>query len=145
MLQVERPWAANSTFSIHRQSRAGDGTRGVGGEEKNYLGDSGRIDPLRKVSVRLRRAILRRVDGAGHDAVDVDVRRLHFVSQGLTQAEDSAFRCAVGRVAGTAGQTIPAGHIDNLSAALAEHLRYDGPAAKQGRAQIHVEEKIPVR
>ena len=42
-------------------------------------------------------------------------------------------------------QAVAAGDVDDLAAILPEHLRNDGPAAKQGGPHVDVEKKIPIR
>src|SRR5437773_4713002 len=88
-----------SSLPIHRHGRPVDGARGVGGKEEDHFGNGRRLNPLREVSVRLRGAVLWRVDGGGHDAIHVDVGGLQLVGQGFSETKDSAPACAVGGIA----------------------------------------------
>src|SRR5258708_7907432 len=108
-----------STLSINWYSRAIDGPRHIRGEESDYIRNRTRFDPFGIVAVGDGSAILRRVNRARHDAIDVDVRRLQLVGEGFGQTQHGAFRRAVGGVSGTSSQTVAAGDVDNCAATLA--------------------------
>lgn len=54
--------AARSTSTVHRHSRPVDGTRGIGDEEEDDVGNRFGLDPLGEIAIGNRLPILRRVD-----------------------------------------------------------------------------------
>src|SRR5690242_7015805 len=117
--------SAVSAFPIHWQCCTIDCPGGIGYEERDYLRNRRRLDPLAEITVRNGGAILRGVNRARHDAIDVDVRRLQLGSQGFRQSQHGTFRCAVSGVSCAARQAVPAGDVDDFAASLFQHLRND--------------------
>src|SRR5262252_2801135 len=136
--------ALSSTLSEYRYRCAVDGAGGVGGKEGDHVGDGAGRNPFAVIGVGERGAVLRSVNCGRHDAIDVDIRGLEFVSQGFGETDHRALGRAVGGVTGVAVQAVAAGDIDDFSAALLEHLRDDRATAEQGRAQVDAEQKIPI-
>src|SRR5262249_41092201 len=100
----QRAGGAGSGLPEHGDSgpihRAGRG----GGEEENHVGDGGGLHPLAAVSARPLLPVLRRVDGPGQHAVDVDARLLQLVRQAFGEAHEGALRGAVSGIAAVAGE-----------------------------------------
>src|SRR2546430_17005488 len=61
-----------SDATAHGNRRSMNRARGVRGEKQDHLGERIRRDPAQRVRLGHIGAILRRVDDAGQDAVDVD-------------------------------------------------------------------------
>ena len=83
-------------------------------------------------------------DESRSDAIGPDAARAHLLGDGLRQTDKTGLRGGVVALAGIAGNTDDAAHVDNAPAALTGHHGSHGVYEIECRLEIDVQHRIPL-
>ena len=114
-------------------------------QEGDHLGDLAGRDPAAGVGLGHGGTVLRRVDGAGQDAVGAYAMGLQLVGQALGQAQDGALGGGVGGHALAGPGSGRGADGDDAAPPGRAHRRHDGPAHVERGDQVGLEQELPMR